>query len=126
MSQPTQDTKQKYTDPIGDLTRMYQQLEEVVGDRKLSPQNAAAICTAYMKLTEATRLPGAKKKELVLEVVKRYAKEHLDGEEEANMLMFTDLFLPSIIDTFVSVANGRITFSTDEGDCCCPIFSSSK
>ena len=122
MSHVTQDT---HTNIVYDMSRLYQQLEEVVGDRKLSPQNAAVICASYMKLLEVTKLPGSKKKEIVLEITKRYVKEHLEGEGEANMLLFIDLFLPSTIDTIGSIANGQITLSVDEG-CCCPIFSSSK
>lgn len=51
---------------------------------------------------------GDQKKKLVIHVVKKFIKDKTDNEEEEVLLTFVDIFLPTLIDTLVSIDKKEI------------------
>jgi len=70
----------------------------------LSKENITIVVINLMQLVEKyPDLTGEQKKHLVIHVVKKFIKDKTDKEEEQVLLTFVDVFLPTIIDTLVSV-----------------------
>lgn len=80
----------------------------------LTQENITVVVINLMQLVDKyTELSGEEKKNIVIHVVKKIIKHEIDKdkiieEEEKLMLTFVDIFLPSIIDTLVSVDKKKI------------------
>ena len=69
------------------------------------------------------KLQGYEKKDLVLQVLRHYVEDHLDGDEESAVLLFIDLFLPSIIDGIISLDKKELVIKVKKGlKACFPCF----
>jgi hypothetical protein len=49
------------------------------------------------------KISGIQKKSLVIQVLKKFVIDQSDGDTENALLLFIDTFLPSVIDTIISV-----------------------
>ena len=75
----------------------------------LTKENITIIVINLMQLAEKyPELTGVQKKQLVIHVVKKFIKDKTDNEQEEVLLTFVDIFLPTIIDTLVSVDKKEI------------------
>lgn len=79
------------------------------GDSPVTKENITTIVINLMQLVEKyPDLTGEQKKKLVIHVVKKFIKDKTDNEEEEVLLTFVDIFLPTLIDTLVSVDKKEI------------------
>lgn len=98
------------------VDRLYESLSRIIGDKKVTTVNIVLIATNLMKIVEKyPDLHGTQKKSLVIHVLKRFVVDHLDGEEESSLILFIDMFLPSVIDTIVSVDKKEIAVKIGKG-----------
>jgi len=78
-------------------------------DSPLTKENITTIVINLMQLVEKyPDLTGEQKKLLVIHVIKKFIKDITDKEEEEVLLTFVDIFLPTLIDTLVSVDKKEI------------------
>lgn len=90
--------------PLVYIDRLYETLSSMIGDNKLSTANAVIIATNLMQIVEKyTNITGQQKKALVIHVLKLFIADHLDGDDANTLLLFIDMFLPSVIDTIISI-----------------------
>jgi hypothetical protein len=103
--------------PASDLVdRLYNSLFRIIGDKKVSTTNVILIATNLMQIVEKyPEIHGAEKKSLVIHVLKRFVQDHLDDDEETTVILFIDTFLPSVIDTIVSVDKKQISVKMKKG-----------
>lgn len=75
----------------------------------LTKENITTIVLNLMQFVEKyPDLTGKQKKQLVIHVIKKFIKDTTDKEEEEVLLAFADIFLPTIVDTLVSVDKKEI------------------
>ena len=75
----------------------------------LTKENITTIVVNLMQLVEKyPDLTGVQKKQLVIDVVNKFIKDNTEGDEEEILLTFANIFLPTLIDTFVSVDKKKI------------------
>lgn len=75
----------------------------------LTKENITIIVINLMQFVEKyPDLTGDQKKQLVIHVIKKFIKDTTSKEEEEVLLTFVDIFLPSVIDTLVSVDKKKI------------------
>ena len=103
--------------PSKDLAdKLYNSLALLVGDTEITSTNVVLIATNLMQTVEKyPKLSGEQKKNLLLHVLKKYVKDKLDGSDEDNVLMFIDMFLPSVIDTIIQVDKKALVVSIKTG-----------
>jgi len=103
--------------PTSDLVdNLYNSLSRIIGDTKVTTTNVVLITTNLMQIVEKyPDLHGKHKNSLIIHVLKRFVKDHLDGDEESTVLIFIDIFLPSVIDTIVSVDKKEIVVKMKKG-----------
>ena len=98
------------------IDRIYTSLSELVKGKKLTTENTIQIAVSLMKIVETyPDLRGSQKKALVLHVLKRFVKDSLDEEEEQALLMFIDLFLPTVIEALISMDKKEIVIKIKKG-----------
>jgi len=75
-----------------------------------------------MQLVESyPLLKGSQKKNIVIFVLKKFVTSKVDVESQQQVLSFIDLFLPSVIDTLISLDNSEIEIKVKK--CCGSFFS---
>lgn len=98
------------------VDRLYESLSRIIGDKKVTTVNIVLIATNLMKIVEKyPDLHGTQKKSLVIHVLKRFVVDHLDGEAESSLILFIDMFLPSVIDTIISVDKKEVAIKIKKG-----------
>lgn len=98
------------------VDKLYISLSELVKGKKLTTENAVQIAINLMQIVETyPNLHGKQKKALVLQVLKLFVRGNMDGDEERALLTFIDLFLPTVIDTLVSVDKKEIAIKIKKG-----------
>lgn len=91
------------------IDKLYKNLSDILEGEKINTTNVVLIATNLIQIVERyPELKGVQKKLLLIHVLKRFVKDNLDGEEETAVLTFIDLFLPSVIDTIISVDKKEI------------------
>jgi hypothetical protein len=80
-------------------------LYNTISDKKLSITNVTIITASLMQIVQKYDVVnGYEKKAIILHVLKKLIDETIDDKEEkTSLLIFIDLFLPSVIDTIKSV-----------------------
>lgn len=102
--------------PIEFVNKLYETLIRIIGDKELTTANAVLIATNLMQIVEKyPNISGPQKKELVIYVLKRFVVDHLYGENEQALLLFIDVFLPSVIDTIISVDKKELAIKIRKG-----------
>lgn len=93
--------REKYVD------NLYATLSE--SNLSLTKENITTIVINLMQLVQKyPDLTGIQKKNLVIYVVKKFIEDKTDKEEEEVLLTFVDIFLPTLIDTLVSIDKKEI------------------
>lgn len=91
------------------IERLYASISQLVKGKKITTGNAMQIALNLMKIVETyPDFNGSQKKSLVLHVLKLFVKETTDGDDEQALLTFIDIFLPTVIDTIISVDKKEI------------------
>lgn len=62
-----------------------------------------------------SKLSGEQKKSLVINVIKKFVVDHLDGDNETELLIFIDTFLPSVIDVMISIDKKELAIKIQKG-----------
>lgn len=103
--------------PVSDIAdKLYKSLSLLVGGEKINTTNVVIIATNLIQIVEKyPKLKGHQKKMLILQVLKKFVEDHLENEEEKVVLTFIDLFLPSVIDTIISVDKKEISVKIKKG-----------
>jgi hypothetical protein len=106
------------------VEKLYHSLKVIVGDKNMDTNNIISITTNLMQIIEKyPDLKGEEKKFILIHVIKKFVKDNVDNENQKNVLTFIDLFLPSFIDTVISVDKKEIIIKVKKGikDCftCC-------
>ena len=88
-----------------EVDKLYNSLDLLTDDKQLTTLNIVSITTNLMQIVEKyPNTTGPMKKELVMHVLKRFVEDNTDGEDEvALLLLFINTFLPSVIDTIISL-----------------------
>ena len=95
------------------IDNIYKDLSQIVGDKKLTTTNIVNITISLMQIVEKyPTLHGKEKKELVIYVLKKSVKDHIfDTDSEESLLLFIETFLPSIIDSVISIDKKELTIN---------------
>ncbi len=102
--------------PKNEINKLYDSLFIILENRTITTLNIVLIATALMQLVEkSTKLTGIKKKILVTHVLKKYIRDNLEGEEEEAIIIFIDTFLPSVIDTLISIDKKEFAIKIHKG-----------
>ena len=90
------------------FNRLYTKLQELATEG-LNLGNVTGIVLSLMQFVQTIGgLTGPQKKNLVVSVIKKFITEEVaDSDLAANLKVFADLTLPTIIDSFVSLNNGE-------------------
>jgi hypothetical protein len=89
--------------------KLYKSLELTVQNKKLTTTNVLFITTNLMKTVEKYNgIHGEEKKDLIINVVRKFVVDRLEVEDGDVMLLFVDEFLPQIIDTLILVDTKQI------------------
>lgn len=84
--------------------KLYNSLCEIVRGKKLTTENTMQVALSLMKFVERyPDLQGSQKKFLVIQVLKRFVKNSMGVDENEDLLTFIDVFLPTVIDSVISV-----------------------
>jgi hypothetical protein len=98
------------------IDKLYESLSHIIGDKKVTTINIVLIATNLMQIVEEyPNLHGTEKKSLVIHVLKRFIVDHLDDKKEHSLLLFIDMFLPSVIDTIISVDKKEVAIKFKKG-----------
>ena len=99
------------------VEKVYQDLKQIVGDKKLNTTNIVSITINLMQIVEKyPKLDGQNKKNIVIYVLKEFTKDYItDTDTQCSLLLFIETFLPSIIDSLVSVDKKEITINITKG-----------
>lgn len=78
------------------------------GDMEVS--DVIEITISLLQLAEDIKeLNGVERKEIVIDVLKLFVIERVDDEKkEKHILLYIDMFLPTLIDTFVALDKSKI------------------
>ena len=88
----------------------------------ITTANIIEVTTKLMQLVESyPLLKGSQKKNIVIFVLKKFVTSKVDVESQQQVLSFIDLFLPSVIDTLISLDNSEIEIKMKK--CCGSFFS---
>jgi hypothetical protein len=88
----------------------------------ITTANIIELTTKLMQLVESyPLLKGSQKKNIVIFVLKKFVTSKVDVESQQQVLSFIDLFLPSVIDTLISLDNSEIEIKVKK--CCGSFFS---
>lgn len=91
------------------IDKLYNSLSRIVEGEKINTTNVVSIVTNLIQIVEKyPDIKGEQKKLLLIHVLKNFVKNNLDDEEKIAVLTFIDLFLPSVIDTIISVDKKEI------------------
>jgi hypothetical protein len=106
----------KETLPLKHVNKLYETLTYIIDKNELSTTNTVLISTNLMQIVEKyPGITGPQKKDLVIHVLKRFVIDHLNGENKQAMLLFIDAFLPSVIDTIISVDKKELAIKIRKG-----------
>ncbi len=86
--------------------RLYQKMQEVSKDGVTSSNITGIVLTLMQSVQTIGNLNGPQKKELVIDVIKKFIREKVDDENvKRDLQIFADLTLPPLIDEFVALNN---------------------
>lgn len=101
---------------IDSINRLYNKLEEILGENKLSCDNLISVVVLLMQYVETYKeLKGEEKRNIIIRVLKRFIADKIGNEEGAydiNLLIKTTL--PDIIDSLVAVDKKQLVIKTQK------------
>ena len=98
------------------INKLYESLCMIIANKKVTTINIVMIATNLMQIVEKyPKIAGTQKKSLVIQVLKKFVIDQSDGDTENALLLFIDTFLPSVIDTIISVDVKEIVINIKKG-----------
>lgn len=98
------------------INKLYESICMILVDKKVTTINIVMIATNLMQIVEKyPKISGIQKKSLVIQVLKKFVIDQSDGDTENALLLFIDTFLPSVIDTIISVDVKDIVINIKKG-----------
>ena len=98
------------------INKLYESLCMIIANKKVTTINIVMIATNLMQIVEKyPKISGIQKKSLVIQVLKKFVIDQSDGDTENALLLFIDTFLPSVIDTIISVDVKEIVINIKKG-----------
>jgi len=96
------------------IIKLYKKIENIIRkEDKLTTINIIQVTTYLMQIIEKyPKLKGSERKEIILEVLIKYAKTNLSEEDYEEIKPFIDITMPIIIDTIISVDSKEIVIQT--------------
>jgi hypothetical protein len=105
-----------YVPATKDVDRLYESLSRIIINKKVTTVNIVIIATNLMQIVEKyPNLLGVHKKSLVIYVLKKFVVNNIKGETELSLLLFIDMFLPSVMDIIISVDKKEISVKIGKG-----------
>jgi len=100
---------------------LYEELKKIVGNGKLTRSNIVVVLLSLMQTVEKyDKMDGPQKKAAVLNVIKHFIDDRIDGKQEAmEMKLLVDLTLPGVIDSFVSLDKKEVQIKVKKVWSCC-------
>ena len=98
------------------INKLYESICVIAVNKKVTTINIVMIATNLMQIVEKyPKISGTQKKSLVIQVLKKFVIDQSDGDTENALLLFIDTFLPSVIDTIISVDVKDIVINIKKG-----------
>ena len=98
------------------INKLYESICVIAVNKKVTTINIVMIATNLMQIVEKyPKISGIQKKSLVIQVLKKFVIDQSDGDTENALLLFIDTFLPSVIDTIISVDVKEIVINIKKG-----------
>ena len=120
MTESTRIIVQEFDEKI--LESLYNNLNAMSTSGSVTTSNIIELTTKLMQLVESyPLLKGSEKKNIVIFILKKFVTSKLEGDSQQQVLLFIDLFLPSVIDTLISLDNSQIEIKVKK--CCGSFFS---
>ena len=95
------------------IEKLYASLSIIMKNNKLNTTNILVITTNLMQIVEKyPKISGSQKKTLVVDVLKMFVGKNTDGENKEIILLYINTFLPSVIDTLISVDKKEMKIKT--------------
>lgn len=96
------------------VDKLYESIS-LIGD-KVTTLNVVFIATNLMQIVEKyPKISGQQKKTLVIDVLKKFVVDNLDGDDETALLIFIDTFLTSVIDAMISIDKKELVIKIKKG-----------
>lgn len=84
--------------------KIYSLINIFLKGEKLTEANILHIVLQIMKIVDKyPELKGEEKKQIIIDVLKKYVNENAEEERKATLLTLIDLTLPVAIDTFIAL-----------------------
>lgn len=91
------------------VEELYNNLSKIIGEKNITTGNILPLVINLMKMVETyPNLSGEEKKNLVTQVLIIFARKNIKGETQTEIIRFIDLFLPSVINSIISVDKNEI------------------
>lgn len=102
--------------PIQTMDEIYTMFLQAIKGNTISVETIVLLSTSLMQIVEKyPSLPGNQKKALVIHLLRRAVNEHVPLEKRSTVVLFINTFLPSVIDTIVSVDRKDISVAIKKG-----------
>jgi len=101
--------------PLKLVNNLFTSLACIIKDNKITTLNIVLISTKLMQIVENyPKISGIQKKALVTHILKKFVTDQLDVDNET-LLMFIDMFLPTVIDAIVMVDKKELAIKIHKG-----------
>ena len=103
--------------PTKAITRLYDELKDVVGTRSIDKENVVGIVLSLMKLVEKhDDVKGEQKKNLIIYVLNCFINDTVSDKNEAEVITgIVNFTLPTVIDTIVSIDKKELKIKLVKG-----------
>lgn len=100
----------KVTFPLNASDRLYTELQNIIGNGKITRSNIVIILLSLIQSVENYEdVKGSQKKAIILDVLNHFIEGQIeDQQEEIEMKLLVQLTIPSIIDTFIGIDKKKI------------------
>jgi len=110
--------KQKHTNikPTEVVEHIYKKLEEILIGRKLTSDNIISVVVLLMQSIEIyNKLNGTEKKNIIIQVLKRFLDDKIENTEEANHIsVLVKETVPHLIDTLIAVNKKKLVIKNNK------------
>ncbi len=98
------------------LEKLYLELEIIFKNRKIEADVILSIVVTLMQIVDRyPDLKGIEKKLVVIGVLIRYVEENVEDEKtRGDLVMFINLVLPNVIDTFIAIDKRELKIKTEK------------
>jgi len=98
------------------LEKLYLELEVIFKNKKIEADVILSIVVTLMQIVDRyPDLKGIEKKLVVIGVLIRYVEENVEDEKtRGDLIMFINLVLPNVIDTFIAIDRRELKIKTEK------------